>query len=263
MSALSLKFKINSKHRLDMSWLSNIKSDDVTKLKNTKINYGNKLCKVSELFIVSGNDHNEIKITNSNNRLDNIGHNLKNKKILIEGNVGFGLAKNMDSGEIILKGNAGDNACSGMRGGSVSVYGSVGNGLCSMPTSQNQGLVDGFIYVQKNVGSSSIIRMRRGNVIIGGSIGDDSCLEMISGSITILGRIGKNFCKKARRATIITRDRSICKNYIKANKTDLTFFNFYRLNINKILNKNIIASKNPQRYFGTKSKKELIELFVV
>ena len=77
MSTLSLKFKINSKHRLDMSWLSNIKSDDVTKLKNTKINYGNKLCKVSELFIVSGNDHNEIKITNSNNRLDNIGHNLK------------------------------------------------------------------------------------------------------------------------------------------------------------------------------------------
>lgn len=263
MSTLSLKFKINSKHRLDMSWLSNIKSDDVTKLKNTKINYGNKLCKVSELFIVSGSDHNEIKITNSNNRLDNIGHNLKNKKILIEGNVGFGLAKNMDSGEIILKGNAGDNACSGMRGGSVSVYGSVGNGLCSMPTSQNQGLVDGFIYVQKNVGSSSIVRMRRGNVIIGGNIGDDSCLEMISGSITILGRIGKNFCKKARRATIITSDRSICKYYIKANKTDLTFFNFYRLNINKILNKNIISSKNPQRYFGTKSKKELIELFVV
>lgn len=263
MSTLSLKFKINSKHRLDMSWLSNIKSDDVMKLKNTKINYGNKLCKVSELFIVSGNDHNEIKITNSNNRLDNIGHNLKNKKILIEGNVGFGLAKNMNSGEIILKGNAGDNACSGMRGGSVSVYGSVGNGLCSLPTSQNEGLIDGFIYVQKNVGSSSIIRMRRGNVIIGGNIGDDSCLEMISGSITILGRIGKNFCKKARRATIITRDKSICKNYIKANKTDLTFFNFYRLNINKILNKNIIASKDPQRYFGTKSKKELIELFVV
>ena len=105
--------------------------------------------------------------------------------------------------------------------------------------------------------------MRRGNIIIGGNIGDDSCVEMISGSITILGRIGKNFCKKARRATIITRDKTICKDYIKANKTDLTFFNFYRLNINKLLNKNIIASKDPQRYFGTKSKKEFIELFVV
>ena len=76
--------------------------------------------KYPNYLLLSGNDHNEIKITNSNNRLDNIGHNLKNKKILIEGNVGFGLAKNMDSGEIILKGNAGDNACSGMRGGSVS-----------------------------------------------------------------------------------------------------------------------------------------------
>ena len=51
MSTLSLKFKINSKHRLDMSWLSNIKSDDVTKLKNIKINYGNKLYKVSEIFV--------------------------------------------------------------------------------------------------------------------------------------------------------------------------------------------------------------------
>ena len=93
MSALNLKCKINSKHRLDMSWISNIRTDDVTKLKNTKINFGNKLCKVSEIFTVTGNNYNEIKITNSNNRLDNIGHNLRNKKILIEGMLDLVLQK--------------------------------------------------------------------------------------------------------------------------------------------------------------------------
>ena len=41
----------------------------------------------------------------------------------------------------------------------------------------NQGLVDGFIYVKKNVGSNSIVRMRRGNIVIGGSIGSYSCLS--------------------------------------------------------------------------------------
>jgi glutamate synthase domain-containing protein 3 len=117
--------------------------------------------------------------------------------------------------------------------------------------------------VQKNVGDNSIVRMRRGNIIIGGNIGSGSCLELISGSVVVLGKIGNNFCYNARRGTIFTRDKSICREYIRANQTDLTFFNFYKIKINKILNKSIINSSKPVRYFGTKSGKELIELFVI
>ena len=41
-----------------------------------------------------------------------------------------------------------------MKGGSVHILGNADNGLCSLPTSMNEGLVDGFIYVKKNVGDN-------------------------------------------------------------------------------------------------------------
>jgi formylmethanofuran dehydrogenase subunit C len=218
---------------------------------------------VSELFQVTGNDCNNIKILKSNSYLVNIGNNLKNKTIHIEGDAGLGLAKNMNSGKITLKGNASDAACSGMKGGSVFIYGNAGNRLGCMPTGKNEGISDGFIYVQRNVGTNSITRMRRGNIIIGGDIGNNSCYELISGSVTVLGKIGKSFCENGRRGTIFTRDTSIAKNFIKANSTDLTFYDFYRININKIINKKIIKSTQPVRYFGTRKDKKLVELFVM
>ena len=263
MSPLTFKCKIKHKYRLDMGWLSKINTSDLSIIKNIRINYGNKYFKLAELFAISGNDFKNIKIINSNNKLDNIGHELTNKKITIHGSVGNGLAKNMNNGEIILKGNAEKNACSGMAGGSVFIHGNTGDGLCSLPTGKNLGLVDGFIYVQKNVGSNSIIRMRRGNILIGGSIGNSSCLEIISGTITILGKIGNEFFTNARRGTLFIKDKSITKHYIIANNTDLTFYNFYRININKLVNKELIKTKLPKRYFGTKNDKKLVEIFLL
>ena len=263
MKPLTLTCKIKDRQRLDMSWLSYIKTSELPDIKNILINYGSKQHKLSALFNISGDNCKDIVIKNSHEHLDNIGCSLEEKKITINGNVGYGLAKGMISGEIIVNGNAGKNACCGMKGGSVHILGNTDNGLCSLPTSMNEGLVDGFIYVRKNVGDNSIIRMRRGNVVIGGDIGSGSCLELISGSIVVLGKIGNNFCHNARRGTIFTRDKSICREYIKANQTDLTFFNFYKIKINKLLNKGIINSSKPVRYFGTKSGKELIELFVI
>jgi formylmethanofuran dehydrogenase subunit C len=263
MKPLVFKCKIKDKQRLDMSWLSKIKTSNLLAIKNLSVNYGSNRYKLSTLFNISGNNFKDIIINNSNNHLDNIGNNLEDKKITIFGNVGFGLARSMISGEIILNGNAGKNACSGMRGGSVHILGNADDGFCSLPTGMNEGFIDGFIYVKKNVGNNSIIRMRRGNIIIGGDIGSGSCLELISGSVVILGKIGNMFCHNARRGTIFAKDKSICAEYIKANQTDLTFFNFYKIKVNKILDKSIINSSKPVRYFGTKSEKKLIELFII
>jgi len=263
MIPLTFKFKTKNKYRLDMSWLSKINTSDLNVIKNIEINYGNGLYKIKELFFISGNDFNNIKIFNSTSKLDNIGCELINKKITINGSVGYGLAKNMNSGEIILNGNAGTNACSGMSGGSVFIYGNAGDGLCSLPTGKNLGFVDGLIYVQKNVGANSIIRMRRGNIVIGGNIGKSSCLELISGTVTILGKIGDEFCRNARRGTIFIKDKSITKDYIIANNTDLTFYNFYKININKLIKEKLIKTLMPKRYFGTKNDRELVELFLL
>ena len=263
MRPLVIKCKIKNNIRLDMSWLSDLNTADLSAIKNKRILLGNKRCKVSELFTISGEDTNNIKILNANQNLDNIGSCLNKKVLTIEGNIGRGLAKNMNSGTIVLNGNASDAACSGMKGGSVFIYGSTGDRFCCLPTGINEGFSDGFVYVKNNVGSDSIIRMRRGNIVIGGDIGVNSCRELIAGTVTILGKIGKSFCQNAKRGTLIIKDKSLCKDYIKSNATDLTFYNFYQIKINSILDKKVIKNKKPIRYFGTKKEKRLVELFIL
>jgi formylmethanofuran dehydrogenase subunit C len=105
--------------------------------------------------------------------------------------------------------------------------------------------------------------MRRGNIVIGGDIGVNSCRELIAGTVTVLGKIGNAFCRNPRRGTLIIKDRSICKDFIKSNSTDLTFFNFYQMKINNIIDSNVIKNKKPIRYFGTKAEKKMVELFVL
>ena len=116
MKPLIFKCKIKDKQRLDMSWLSRIDTTNLSDIKNIAVSYGSKIYKISKLFDVSGNNYKNIIIKNSNQRLDNIGNNLKDKEITIFGDTGFGLARGMCSGKITLHGNTGKNACSGMRG---------------------------------------------------------------------------------------------------------------------------------------------------
>ena len=73
MKPLVLKYKIKNNIRLDMSWLSNINTSNISLIKNKNILLGNKRYKVSELFTVSGENPNNIKLINTNNNLDNIG----------------------------------------------------------------------------------------------------------------------------------------------------------------------------------------------
>ena len=123
-----------------MSWLSGIDTTNLSDIKNSIITVS-KQFKLSTLFDVSGDNFEDIVIKNSHVHLDNIGSRLKDKKITVNGNVGYGLAKGMINGEIIVNGNVGKNACSGMKGGSVHILGNADDGLCSLPTSMNEGLL--------------------------------------------------------------------------------------------------------------------------
>ena len=76
MKPLILKCKIKGKQRLDMSWLSNIKTSKLSDIKNILISYGSKQCKLSTLFDVSGDNIEDIVIKNSHVHLDNIGLSL-------------------------------------------------------------------------------------------------------------------------------------------------------------------------------------------
>ena len=83
MKPLVFKCKIKDKQRLDMSWLSKIKTSGLSNIKNLQVNYGTKKYKLSTLFDISGNNFKDIIISNSNKHLDNIGNNLEDKKITI------------------------------------------------------------------------------------------------------------------------------------------------------------------------------------
>ncbi len=76
MKPLVFKCKIKDKQRLDMSWLSKIKTSSLSNIKNLRVNYGTKEYKLSTLFDVSGKNFKDIIISNSNKHLDNIGKNL-------------------------------------------------------------------------------------------------------------------------------------------------------------------------------------------
>ena len=65
MKPLILKCKIKDRQRLDMSWLSTIKTSKLSDIKNMLINYGSKQYKLSTLFNVSGDNFEDIVIKNS------------------------------------------------------------------------------------------------------------------------------------------------------------------------------------------------------
>ena len=260
-----MKFRLKNKNniRIDMSFLSRIQSCSIDKIKRMRINHGNKVREVKDLFFVTGSDINYIEIINSTRYLDNVGSSCDSKHFKIIGDVGYGLAKNMSGGSITLYGNAGESACSGMSGGIVKIFGSTKNKFCCMPTGKNEGFIDGIVYVQKNVGDESIIRMRRGNIIVGGNLGNNYCSEIIAGTVIVLGKIGKNFAENSKRATFIVKDSSIARGYIRSNDTDKTFFNFYIKQMQSIVGKKILSPKKSQRFFGTKSRKDLVEVFCI
>ena len=83
MKPLILKCKVKGKQRLDMSWLSTIKTSKLSDIKNMLISYGSKRYKLSTLFDVSGDNLEDIVIKNSHVHLDNIGSRLKDKKLLL------------------------------------------------------------------------------------------------------------------------------------------------------------------------------------
>ena len=59
-----MKFRLKNKNniRIDMRFLSRIQDCSIDKIKSMKINHGNKVKKVKDLFFVTGNDINYIEI---------------------------------------------------------------------------------------------------------------------------------------------------------------------------------------------------------
>jgi len=264
MKPITLRTKINLKYRLDLTLISQFKNTKINEIKDMEVLYGNKVCRLRDIFTITGDDSDNIVIKSSNHLIDNIGKFFTGETITIHGNVGHCVGSEMKKGLLTVYGNTLDYSASGMQNGIIKVFGSCGNYLCGKPNHKNEGMTDGTIYVSGNVGDHALQRIRRGTIVIDGDIGDHSCIEMISGTIVIKGKIGKYFGEKIKRGTVIIKDKKFTKKYKKSYGCTYNFFPFFAKELNSLLDKKIIKSNVKfDRYSCHKDENNLSEIFVI
>lgn len=114
-----------------------------------------------------------------------IGKKIKNKKLILKGNLGSGLGRELEKTEIFLEGNCEDAIGDSMKSGKIVVYGNCGDAVgCSMQ--------EGKIFVKGNAGYRIGIYMNEKEedtsaIVIGGSVGDFLGESQKGGKIIILG----------------------------------------------------------------------------
>ena len=193
--------------RIDMRWLSvaiagSYTADQANKL---TIPVGNKSIEVGELFTISGNFNNKtIQLEGSTAKLDYVGHALtEDTHLTVSGDCGHYLGAQLEGGKLTINGNSKDYTGCGMRKGLLEIKGNCANYLGSAFPGHKKGMSGGTILVHGNAGDFTGDLMRRGVIMVTGDIGDYCGSRMIAGTITNLGKVGKNIGLGMRRGTLL------------------------------------------------------------
>ena len=124
-------------------------------------------------------------------RVKRIGAGMTRGRIVVHGDVGMHLGAGMTGGEIVVEGNAGDWVGAGMSGGRIISQGQRrppgGQRLARQPA----GILGGEIIVHGNAGNEVGGGMRRGLIAIGGDTGDFTGVNMLAGTVVVLGQLGR------------------------------------------------------------------------
>ena len=205
MTALTFTLLNNPEFTLDASPLipDLLVSQSKEQLKNIKIPYGNQKIPVKNLFKVTGNDHANIHIKNSNEKVVSIGNGIRDGHIEVSGNAGDYLGINMRGGSIRVNGNTGDWAGCSMSMGVIEINGNTGSYLGAGLPGEPNGMTDGRIIVTGNAGDRVGDRMRRGTIIVCGNAGDYCGSRMTAGTIIVLDKAGKYVGFSMKRGTIV------------------------------------------------------------
>jgi formylmethanofuran dehydrogenase subunit C len=207
MSNTTVRFNGLASARIDMRWLSEAitglyKTDQAKKL---TIPVGNKKIEIGELFDISGNfDNQTIQLQDSNTKLDFIGHALpEGAHLEVTGDCGHYIGAQLDGGTITITGNTKDYAGCSMRKGLIDIKGNSADYLGGAFPGHKKGMSGGTILVHGNAGNFTGDLMRRGIIMVTGDIGDYCGSRMIAGTITNLGKIGKQVGLGMRRGTLL------------------------------------------------------------
>jgi formylmethanofuran dehydrogenase subunit C len=158
---------------------------------------------VGDVFRVRAGDPQRIRIEDSCDRLDRVGHEMIGGEILVEGDVGVQAGRAMAGGRLIINGHAGPFAASAMRGGYLEISGDAGDMLGAPLAGEMAGMRGGLVVVRRNVGERAGDRMRRGMIVVEGRAGEFAGSRMIAGSL-LIGREAAGFPGYLmRRGTIV------------------------------------------------------------
>lgn len=180
----------------------------ISEIERIKIRKGSDAVSVGDLFVITGDNPEEIVFEAARSTFERIGNGMRYGSIQILGNVGALTGFHMSGGVITISGDAGDFCANSMRGGLIRVRGNCGDHLaCGLPGNKFA-MNEGCVIVYGNAGKRLADRMRRGLIIVHGSAGEGACSSMIAGTVMLLGGVGGNLGVQMKRGSIISTENS-------------------------------------------------------
>ena len=166
--------------------LTGLGAADVERL---AVMHGSEPRHIGDFFSVTGSYDGVIDLQGDDlERVKLIGAGMSQGKIRVEGDVGEHLGAAMSGGEIQVTGNATDWVGPEMSGGRIEVLGNAGHMTGSAYRGAAMGMTGGEIIIHGNVRNETGNAMRNGLIAVGGNSGDFTGVNMLSGSIFVLGR---------------------------------------------------------------------------
>ena len=169
------------------------------------IMHGSQKCEFGDFFRVEGQYDGELIVQGEHlGRAKFIGAAMTEGKIRVEGDVGEHLGAGMSGGEILVNGNATDWVGPEMSGGRIEITGNAGHMVGSAYRGAAAGMTGGEIVIHGNVRNETGNAMRNGLIAVGGNGGDFTGVNMLAGSIFILGELGIRSGAGMKRGSIVS-----------------------------------------------------------
>jgi formylmethanofuran dehydrogenase subunit C len=158
---------------------------------------------VGDLFRVRMGDPQQVRIEGSCDRLDLVGHAMRDGEIVVDGDVGVRAGRLMSGGRLVVDGHAGPWAASGMSGGTLEITRSAGDRVGGPLAGEMAGMRGGVVVVRGSAGERVGDRMRRGTIVVEGKSGAHAGSRMLAGTLVLRGVAGPLPGYLMRRGTIV------------------------------------------------------------
>jgi formylmethanofuran dehydrogenase subunit C len=163
---------------------------------------------VGDVFRVRMGDPQQLRIEGSCDRLDLVGHAMRDGEMAVDGDVGTRAGRLMSGGRLIVDGHAGPWAASGMTGGTFEIARSAGDRLGGPLAGEMVGMRGGVVVVRGNAGERVGDRMRRGTIVVEGRSGAHAGSRMLAGTLILRRAAGVLPGYLMRRGTIVLGEAS-------------------------------------------------------